>query len=156
MSVDAYDFEELVMEHVDAESVRDPARLRATLSPTVGLEDVPLGAVVEGLEPVALAIEGWRTAFPHATRTVTRVMTTPEASLVEMSFAGRHTGALGALAPTHKEASLKLAMLFEPAPDGRIQRITLYYDALTLLTQLGALPGPGPRVGLSGAGGARP
>ena len=58
------------------------------------------------------------------------------AAALEFTFRGRHSGRFMGIAPTDREVSIPMA-LFCVIEAGQLQRASLYYDAGTLLRQLG-------------------
>lgn len=57
----------------------------------------------------------------------------------EWTFRGRHTGSLLGETPTGAAVAIPMACCYEVA-SGEIVRARLYYDAVTLMAQLGAVP----------------
>jgi SnoaL-like polyketide cyclase len=55
---------------------------------------------------------------------------------------GTHDGPLGPLAATGKEFTLPLCEMWHFDPAGRVVGGDLYYDQVSLLTQLGLMPQP--------------
>jgi steroid delta-isomerase-like uncharacterized protein len=57
------------------------------------------------------------------------------------SFTGTHTGAIPGIPPSGQEVALS-GMVFHHFEDGRFRESWLYYDNLSFLTQINALPVP--------------
>lgn len=62
--------------------------------------------------------------------------------LCTFTAVGVHDGPLGPFAPTGKPFALELCEMWHFAPDGQVVGGDLYYDQLSLLTQLGLMPQP--------------
>ena len=153
---DPHDFEELVLEHVDAENAKNLLAMRQTWSALPRVVDVPSGAVFEGASEVESFYQTRWTGFPNASRKVTRLMSTEDGCYVEIEVKGKHEGPLDGLAATGRETQVKLCQFFAPDADGRIAEVTLYYDALTILTQLGVIPDIGSTLGKAWLGVSSP
>ena len=59
---------------------------------------------------------------------------------------GTHDGPLGPLPATGNEFTLSLCEMWHFDPSGRVVGGDLYYDQVSLLTQLGLMPQPSRRV----------
>lgn len=140
MPADPHEFEELVLEHIDAENARSVDRLLMTYSETPELVDVPTGRHFTGAESILSFYQERWTAFPGSRRAVLQLQTSEDASYLELEVTGRHDGPYRGLAATHRPVSIPICQRFDPGPDGKIRRVTLYYDLLTVMTQLGVLP----------------
>jgi steroid delta-isomerase-like uncharacterized protein len=140
MPFDPKAFEALVLEHVEAENARDPARTRATYCDDPIFYDVPMRKKLVGWPEILAAYEERWQGFPQMHRRVTRVQTDTQGTYVEITMAGRHEGLYRGLPPTGKHHELMICGHFSPAEDGRIKQETAYYDALTAAVYLDLLP----------------
>jgi len=59
--------------------------------------------------------------------------------VIELTLSGRHEGAFRGVAPSGREASLRVIAHFQFDEEGLIQQETAY-DALTFMRQLGVTP----------------
>ncbi|HWZ60837.1 MAG TPA: ester cyclase [Gemmatimonadaceae bacterium] len=84
--------------------------------------------------------ESWATAFPDGRVEIKRVMATDDAVVLEFIGRGTHTGPLstpsGTIPPTGKTVELQLCDVLE-IRDGGVRRARSYFDAATLMRQLG-------------------
>ena len=134
---------EVVLEHVDAENVHDPDRVIATYSrESPVFEDVPSGARYVGGENIVGNYRHLWDGFPGLQRAITRWTFGEDSVVIELTLSGRHEGAFRGVAPSGREASLRVIAHFQFDEEGRIQQETAYYDSLTFMRQLGIAPGP--------------
>jgi len=102
--------------------------------------DMPSGQRFLGEAGVARFLAGWSSAFDDGSMDVVRVVPSAEGATVEFVFHGRQTGPLetmaGRVAPTGSLVELNGCDVMEIQGD-HILRLHSYYDAATLLVQLG-------------------
>ena len=133
---------EVVLEHVEAENVNDPGRVLATYSREDPVfEDVPSGARYVGGEQIAGNYRHLWDGFPGLQRAITRWTFGEDSVVIELTLSGKHEGSYRGIAPTGRDASLRVIAHFQFDPEGRIQQETAYYDSLTFMRQLGIAPG---------------
>lgn len=66
--------------------------------------------------------------------------------IYEMTFRGTHTGTFRGIPPTGRRGEIKGVVVF-PMKDGKALGERIYMDGLSLLTQLGVLPGQNSAFG---------
>ena len=102
--------------------------------------DMPSGRRFLGEEGVARLLAEWSSAFGDGRVEIVRVLPSREGATVEFVFRGRQTGALdtmsGRVAATGSLVELNRCDVMDIAGE-RIVRLHSYYDAATLLVQLG-------------------
>ena len=136
----AQGFEEMVLEHVEAENAQDPERVRLTYSEDPTFIDVAEGVEIRGFSEILESYqERWR-GFPDSHRIVTRIQADDALAYTEIEITGTHAGHYKGLPPTGKHHSLKICACFEAAPDGRIQTERVYYDRVAAMVALEVLP----------------
>ena len=132
---------EVVLEHVAAENVNDPERVIATYSrENPVFEDVPSGVRYTGGEQIVGNYCHLWDGFPSLKREITRWTFGEDSVVIELTLSGRHAGTFRGLAPSGREASLRVIAHFQFDGEGRIQQETAYYDSLTFMRQLGLAP----------------
>lgn len=82
------------------------------------------------------------TAFPNLTASEDDIVVEGDKVIVRQTLRGTHTGPLMGLAPTGKEVVVGGVWLAH-LRDGKLQEQWVYFDALGMLQQVGALPIPG-------------
>lgn len=101
------------------------------------LVDHATGIRWEGPDGIAESFYDWyHVAFPGATAEVERVHEGPSHVTLELCLRGRNDGPLDGRSPTGAEVRLPMCLTCEISI-GRIHRIDLYYDRMTLHRQLG-------------------
>jgi steroid delta-isomerase-like uncharacterized protein len=103
------------------------------------------GARFEGKDQIRGYWAGLWRAFPDGASEIGRYSETGDLFFAEMVSRGTNTGELGlpdgtTIPPTGKTTDLP-AMVFARARDGKLVEQAVYFDSLTLLGQLGLLPG---------------
>jgi steroid delta-isomerase-like uncharacterized protein len=87
-------------------------------------------------------LPGWVEAFPNITITAPRYFDAGQTVVCTFTVVGTHDGPLGPLHATGKEFTLPLCEMWHFDLDGRVVGGDLYYDQVSLLTQLGLMPQP--------------
>jgi steroid delta-isomerase-like uncharacterized protein len=104
--------------------------------------EVPTGRVFRGPDGAREFDGGWMEAFPDARIEVTNLLC--QGDMVVTEFIGRGThggplkGASGSIPATNKRVELRLMDVFQ-FRGKQIMRARTYYDALTMLRQIGAV-----------------
>jgi ketosteroid isomerase-like protein len=107
--------------------------------------DVPTGVTTHGKQEFQQYFKGWAAAFSDGRIEITHAAATEDTSVVE--FIGRGTqdgplaGPAGDIPPTGRKIAIHFCSVSRLV-NGKIAESRLYYDALSLLTQLGVIPAP--------------
>jgi steroid delta-isomerase-like uncharacterized protein len=134
--------EAVVREHMESENRQDfEATLRTFAHPRYEL--IATGEVHDGEEAVRGYYAASRAAFPDQRNEVHVVHHADDAVLVEFDLLGTHRGPLLGVPPTGRAFRCRMIAVFEFAGD-RIVCERVYFDAATILRQLGILPAAGP------------
>jgi steroid delta-isomerase-like uncharacterized protein len=89
-------------------------------------------------------LAGWVEASSDIRITDPRYLDAGQTAVCTFIVVGTHDGALGPFPATGKAFSLPLCELWHFDADGRVVGGDLYYDQVSLLTQLGLMPLPQP------------
>ena len=130
-------------EVVEAFNAADWDRFRAVLADDVVYEETGTGRRVEGSDAYVRLCQGWRQAFPDVTGTIQRAVAGGDTAAAEVAWAGSHHGALetpGGTVPATGRRVEAAATLWVTVR-GKATAIRHHLDVLTLLRQVGALPG---------------
>lgn len=134
----------LVRAAYEAFNAREFDLAAALHSADLELADVATGERLHGRAGYLQRVQGWAAAFPDCLLEVTRLGAAGAVVSAELVARGTHTGTLlgttGQIPPTGVQMELRLCELSE-VRDGRIARVSSYYDAGSLLRQMGLLPG---------------
>jgi steroid delta-isomerase-like uncharacterized protein len=87
-------------------------------------------------------LPGWVTASNDIRITGPRYLDAGDTVVSTFTVVGTHDGPLGALPATGKQFALELCEMWHFDPAGRVVGGDLYYDQVSLLTQLGLMPQP--------------
>lgn len=111
-------------------------RLAALTLPDARTANIPFGAKLGYREDAEL----WATAFPDGQCQVTNLIAQGDCVIAEFTGRGTHTGPLkgptGELAATGRKVELMCVEVFR-FRNGKIAESKLYYDAASLMSQLG-------------------
>lgn len=109
-------------------------------------EEIASQTSAKGKAAYVEAVKRWKQAFPDVVANVKDAFTAGDRVAAEVEWTGTHTGPLegpfGTIAPTNERGSVK-AMLVSRIADGKIAETHNYFDVLTVLTQIGVVPGIG-------------
>jgi len=118
-------------------------KVRATLAPAVVYDEVATGRKVQGLEDVVSLWRSWATAFPDTNGTILNEYVSNNTVILELTWKGTHTGPLqtpkGTIDPTGRMVNVRACEVIETAGE-KVARVRHYFDMVTLLGQIGALP----------------
>jgi steroid delta-isomerase-like uncharacterized protein len=129
--------EAVVREHMESENRHEFDVTMATFGHP-RYEIVPTGDVYDGPEEVARYFEETRAAFPDQRNELVEMHHTDDAVIVEFDLLGTHRGELRGIPPTGKAFRCRTLAIFAFGPGtDRIVCERVYFDTLTILTQLG-------------------
>jgi steroid delta-isomerase-like uncharacterized protein len=127
--------EELVRKHVEAENAADyDAALASFEHPRY--EYVATDEVYDGAEEVMAHWREFDRAFPDQEIEIVKLHTADDAVLMEAIARGTHTGPFRGLPPTGRRFEQQFLAIFA-FEDDRLVCERVYYDAATVLQQLG-------------------
>jgi steroid delta-isomerase-like uncharacterized protein len=136
---------QLAKEGIDAFSAGDWQRFKAPLSPDAVYEELATQRRIQGPDQIVEATKGWKRAFPDAKGTITRVVESGDAVVLEVIWEGTHTGnldsAMGTIPPSHKRTKVQAVQVVTFKGD-KVAETKHYFDLMTILAQIGALPMP--------------
>ena len=128
---------------IEAFNAGDWAGFEAVIAPDGVYDEVGSQRRIEGASQTVEAMKWWKQAFPDATGTVTNALGGGNNAALQIRWEGTQTGPLegpgGTIPPSGKRQVTEAVMLV--TGDG--ERITLsqhYFDMMTLLQQIGAIP----------------
>lgn len=132
--------EAAVAEHVGAENRHDvEAAIAAFHRPRY--EIVPFGMAIEGEMAVRQVLQGLMAAFPDLHLEANKIHHGDDAVIWEGRLTGTHAGPWAGIPATGRRVDHPVAAIFEFEED-RLVCERAYFDAATVLRQIGALPEP--------------
>jgi steroid delta-isomerase-like uncharacterized protein len=130
--------EALVREHMDSENRLDLEATMATFAHP-RYEIIATGQVYDGEAEVAQYFASSRAAFPDQRNELVALHHADDTVVVEFDLLGTQLGELMGFAPSGREFRCRMVALYLFEGDGLVcERV--YFDALTILGQLGHLP----------------
>ncbi|MEK6226861.1 MAG: ester cyclase [Chloroflexota bacterium] len=135
----------LAKEGIDAFSAGDWERFKAPLSSDAVYEELATQRKVQGPDEIVEATKGWKEAFPDAKGTITKVTEGSDTVVLEITWEGTHTGdlisSMGAIPPSQKRVKIPAVQVVRFKGD-KVVETRHFFDLMTLLAQIGALPVP--------------
>jgi steroid delta-isomerase-like uncharacterized protein len=133
--------ERLVREHMESENTHDfDVTLETFEHPRY--EIVPTGEVYDGADEVSRYYQETRAAFPDQRNELIAMYHSDDAVVIEFWLRGTHKGELRGMRPTGKSFECKVVAFFLFEED-RLVCERVYFDAATILTQLGLVGSAG-------------
>lgn len=118
----------------------------ALVSENCEVLDVPRGMKLYGRDGFKQFLLGWSTAFPDSTIETVNLFATDDQAITEFVGHGTNTGPLqspmGEITPTGRKMNMPFCQVFHMS-SGKIDSIHTYYDAMSLMQQLGIASQPG-------------
>jgi steroid delta-isomerase-like uncharacterized protein len=131
-------------EFIEAFNEADWERFSATCSADVIYVEKGSNRTVKGRDGVLEAAKGWKTAFPDIRGKIFQSTAEGTTAALEITWIATHNGPLelpsGTLPATGKAVEFDGVQIFV-VEGGKVTHMRHYLDLLTMLTQVGALPG---------------
>ncbi len=133
----------LARDAVDAFNESDWDRSRAQLTANTVYNELGTQRSLKGPDEILGALQAWKQAMPDVKGTVTNAVASGNTVTLEVTWRGTHTGPLvspaGTLPPSGKSQTTPSAWVLEYDGD-KIRESRHYFDMVTFLTQIGAMP----------------
>ena len=128
---------------VDAFNASDWDRSRAALTPTSVYNELGTQRSLKGTDEIIEAFQSWKEAMPDVKGTIENCVASGTTVTMEVIWNGTQTGPLtgptGTIPASGKSQTTPAAWVFDF--DGeKIKESRHYFDMVTLLTQIGAMP----------------
>ena len=128
---------------VEAFNRSDWEGCRAALAADALYDEVGTARRLQGVAQIIQGLQGWKGAMPDVKGTVTNAVATGNTAVLEVTWQGTHTGPLpgptGTLPATGKRQTTRSGWLLN-FDGGRIKESRHYFDMLSFMQQIGALP----------------
>ena len=131
-------FDDWALAWSSIDSSRDPERVLSLLS-TIFFEDVTFGLVARGKEELRSFVERAFAAIPDFKYELRNRIAVGQWAVIEWAMSGTHKGDLPGIPATGKPFSLVRGSTILELEAGKIRRESDYWDAATLMKQVGAL-----------------
>ena len=130
-------------DQIDAFNEGDWEQMRALLTSDARYHELGTERKIEGPDQIIELFKGWKTAFPDAVGTVTSSVASGDTAVLEVTWKGTQTGPLTTAAgtiPASGKSQETPAAVFYVFEGAKIKASRHYFDAMTLLKQIGAEP----------------
>jgi steroid delta-isomerase-like uncharacterized protein len=128
---------------VDAFNGSDWEGCRAALTADSLYDEVGTSRRLQGVAEIIQGLQGWKGAMPDVKGTVTNALAAGNTAVLEVTWHGTQTGPLpgpsGTLPATGKQQTTRSGWLLN-FDGGKIKESRHYFDMLSFMQQLGALP----------------
>src|SRR3954453_20378945 len=132
--------ERIVREHMESENTHDFDVTLATFADHPRYEIIPTGEVYDGTDEGSGYYDETRKAFPDQRNEVIALHHADDAVIVEFWLRGTHNGEFRGVPPTGKSFECRMAAFFLFEQDKLVGE-RVYFDAATILSQLGLVGG---------------
>ncbi len=136
---------DLAKKHLEALGKQDWKTYRAMLTDRVIYEEEPTQRRIEGADPFVDVVKKWQQAFPDLHANIKQLLASGDAVVAEIEWEGTHRGQLdgpfGPIPPkgAHGKVPAVVVMRFD---GDKIRECRQYFDLMTLLRNIGAVPRP--------------
>jgi ketosteroid isomerase-like protein len=134
---------DVLRELVEAFNRRDYERAAGLVTDSCEFLDVAAGETYHGPEGIVEAFRTWESAFPDMVIRTLSIVETERGAAGEFVGRGTHDGPLpspeGEIGPTGKKVDERFSIIAE-VEAGKITGFREYYDAMTMMAQLGLIP----------------
>ena len=138
------DLTSIAREAVEAFNASDWERSREIVTPDYVYNELGTQRRIEGPDAVIEAMKGWKRAMSDAAGTVTNASASGNTVTLEVTWEATHDGPLegpmGTIPASGNRQVTPSAWIFTFEGE-KIKESRHYFDMMTLLTQIGAIPG---------------
>ena len=138
------DLTTIAREAVEAFNASDWERTKAIMTHDYVYNEVGTQRRIQGPEEVVAALQGWKEAMPDVTGSVTNALASGNTVTLEVTWEGTQTGPLegpmGTIPASGRRQVTSSAWILTFEGE-KIKESNHYFDMLSLLTQIGAIPG---------------
>jgi steroid delta-isomerase-like uncharacterized protein len=135
---------------IEAFNATDWQGFKALLAPDSIYNELGTQRRIQGADQIIQLWQGWKQAMPDVKGTVTNAFASGDTVALEITWEGTHTGPLegpgGTIPASGRRQVTPSAFIFTFQAD-KIKESRNYFDIMTLLQQIGAMPPPGQAGG---------
>jgi steroid delta-isomerase-like uncharacterized protein len=137
---------DIIKRHLDAFAAGNWNEYKATLAGDCAYEEPATRVSVKGPDEIVRSAEKWRRAFPDLKATLLNSLESGDKIVCELEWEGTQSGPLdgpfGTIQPTRKRGRVKAVQVMT-VKNGKISELRHYFDLMTVLGQIGAIPSLG-------------
>jgi steroid delta-isomerase-like uncharacterized protein len=135
---------------IDCFNAGDWARLRDLHAPDCVEEEFSTERTLHGIDEMLEVAQGWKRAFPDGHGTVSGGYADGPYAVLEIEWEGTNTGPMDApdgsqIPATGRSVHVNACQVFE-VQEGRVTTTRHYFNLMTIMSQLGVMPGAGVHV----------
>jgi steroid delta-isomerase-like uncharacterized protein len=134
----------VAIELIESFNKGDLDRMAALCSPDITYIEKGTGRSAKGVDEIMKVAQSWKTAFSDIHGNIVRSIGCGNDAVLEISWTGTNDGPLetpgGTLPATGKSVEFDDAQIYE-VENGLVKTFHNYGDFVTMLTQLGLIPG---------------
>jgi steroid delta-isomerase-like uncharacterized protein len=116
---------------------RDFNAVLSSMAENFVYDDYPRGMTLKGRDGFRQFMQGWATAFSDAAVTASAYIDGGDVVVAEFRGRGTNDGPMGTYPATGKSINLPFCEIMRFDGSGKIVSGAIYYDVMTMLTQLG-------------------
>ena len=132
------------MENIEAFNAGDWGGEKAAMTPDSVYAELATQRRILGARLVCALAQDWKRSFPDAQGTINSTVAGGNTAVLEITWEGTQSGALagptGTIPPSGKRVVIPAVIVFTFQGD-KINEAHHYFDMMSLLQQIGALPG---------------
>jgi steroid delta-isomerase-like uncharacterized protein len=136
---------QLAKQNIEAFNKADWETFRGTLTPDSVYQELATQRRTQGADAFIELAKGWRKAFPDVKGTIGTAIEGDDKVVLEIVWDGTQSGelasAMGPIPPSYKRATTPAVQVVSFKGD-KIAETKHYFDLMTLLVQIGAMPAP--------------
>ena len=141
---------DIVKKHLNDFNTSNWSGYKASYSPNANYQEMPSSDRIRGAEEITKAVQKWKRAFPDLKGTIKSSFVEGDKIVAEVEWEGTHNGPLegplGTIQPTGRRGKVAAALIHK-IEGGKIVDTRHYFDILTILSQIGAVPRLGTATG---------
>jgi steroid delta-isomerase-like uncharacterized protein len=130
----------LAQRAVDAWNRGDADGVVATVGDDIEHYDAGISQQIHGKAEMRAYVQGYMSAFPDLHVAIKSTTCEGDCLVQEWLATGTHDGELMGMAPTHKHVEFRGCAVGEVGDDGLEHRSAQYWEAMSLMQQLGMTP----------------
>jgi steroid delta-isomerase-like uncharacterized protein len=119
---------------------RDWDGMKANMADDVTFHDMAQGSTGEGPDAAVEYLQAWPAGFSDATPGDPEYMEGPNHSVAFFTAQGTNDGEFAGMPASGKTISVPFCEVVRYTDDGKVASSRLYYDAATMMQQLGVMP----------------
>ena len=128
---------------ITAYSTSNWTMLKNLATPDIAYNEIGTQRRIKGIDAMIQSLQEWKKAMTDSQGTVNNAFATDDQAVLQITWQGTHngpfTGPSGTLAPSGKHQTTPAVMIIK-FQGNKVSQIDHYFDMVTFLTQIGAMP----------------